>query len=126
MSSEYSESQNKSLLYKFYEKSAEAIKEILQYPESGKSLTPSFDEYVRDEIISYLQIKGGFTECKIDELKIVCVPCPYHKDDPNDQYILNPSTKYIASCKNEQELESEFLTLYQIEMLQTLARNQRR
>jgi len=105
-----------------WEKLREAIQEILQYPESHEPITITFDEYARDEIIPYLLIKGKFTECQIIKTIIMCSPCPYHRNDSNDRYIINPLRKYVAGCLNQEVLESEFLTLNQIKTLEKLAK----
>jgi hypothetical protein len=100
----------------------DAIKEILEYPENNSPITLTFDEYVQDEIIPYLMIKGKFTNCSVVKTVIMCSPCPYHRNDSNDRYIINPLRKYVAGCLNQEVLESEFLTLNQIKTLEKLAR----
>jgi hypothetical protein len=110
---------------KFVDALAEAIKEIMEYPENNAPLTVTFQQYVEDEIIPYLMAKGKFKECQIVETNIICEPCPYHSSDKKDRYVISPSAKFIARCFHEKVLESEFLTLHQIEMLKKLARKKK-
>jgi hypothetical protein len=108
-----------------WEKIAEAIREIQQFPESHEPTTLSFQQYVEDEIIPYLMAKGKFKECQLIETNIICEPCPYHPSDKKDRYVISQSAKFIARCFHEKVLESEFLTLHQIKMLQKLARKKK-
>jgi len=106
----------------FWDLIAEAVREIIQYPENNEPIFLTFTQYIEDEIIPYLEVKSGIRECQIFKTIIMCSPCPYHRNDSSDRYIINVLEKYPVRCKNQEVLESEFLTLNQIKTLEKLAR----